>query len=44
MKAKLERMQNVTIWSLEDGVAEALGSEKADPVAIRWNVLKAPAA
>jgi uncharacterized protein YaeQ len=65
VKGKLERMQNVTVWSLEDGIAEALGklaertmrlqlmvqdgdvtlgSEKADPVAIRWNVLKAPAA
>jgi uncharacterized protein YaeQ len=65
VKGKLDRMQNVTVWSLEDGIAEALGklaertmrlqlmvqdgdvtlgSEKADAVAIRWNVLKAPAA
>jgi uncharacterized protein YaeQ len=65
VKGKLDRMQNVTVWSLEDGIAEALGklaertmrlqlmvqdgdvtlgSEKADAVAIRWNVLKAPTA
>jgi uncharacterized protein YaeQ len=62
VKAKLERMQNVTVWSLDDGVAEllgklaertmrlqlmvqdgdvTLGSETADPVAVRWTVLKA---
>ena len=65
VKGKVERLQNVTVWSLEDGVAEALGklaertmrlqlmmqdndaslsSETVDPVAIRWNVLKAGAA
>jgi len=26
VKAKVERMQNVTVWSLADGVAEALGT------------------
>ncbi|AET90597.1 hypothetical protein BSFA1_29170 [Burkholderia sp. SFA1] len=64
VKGKVERLRNVTVWSLEDGVAEALGklaertmrlqlmmqdgdaslsSERVDPVAIRWNVLKAGA-
>ncbi|AQH00055.1 hypothetical protein A9R05_15465 [Burkholderia sp. KK1] len=64
VKSKVERSRNVTVWSLEDGVAEALGklaertmrlqlmmqdgdaslsSERVDPVAIRWNVLKAGA-
>jgi uncharacterized protein YaeQ len=61
VKGKVERLQNVTVWSLADGNAEALGklaertmrlqmmvqdgevslsSEKGDPVAIRWSVLK----
>jgi uncharacterized protein YaeQ len=65
VRAKVERLQNVTVWSLADGVAEALGklaertmrlqltvqdgeaslgSATVDPVAIRWNVLKAPGA
>ncbi|CCD36013.1 YaeQ protein [Candidatus Paraburkholderia kirkii UZHbot1] len=65
VKGKVERLQNVAVWSLADGVAEALGklaertmrlqlmvqdgeatlgSENVDPVAIRWNVLKAGAA
>jgi uncharacterized protein YaeQ len=65
VKGKVERLQNVTVWTLEDGVAEALGrlaertmrlqlmvqdheaslgSERVDPVAVRWNVLKAGAA
>ena len=65
VKGKVERLQNVTVWSLADGVAEALGrlaertmrlqlmvqdgdvtlsSETVDPVAIRWNVLKAGSA
>ena len=26
VKAKVERMQNVTVWSLADGVASALGA------------------
>ena len=63
VRAKVERMQNVTVWSLADGVAErlgalaertmrlqmtvqdgevSLGSATVDPVAISWNVLKAP--
>ncbi|SAK40137.1 YaeQ family protein [Caballeronia catudaia] len=65
VRGKVERLQNVTVWSLEEGVAEALGklaertmrlqlmmqdgdaslsSERVDPVAIRWNVLKTGAA
>ncbi|WP_250528639.1 YaeQ family protein [Caballeronia sp. ATUFL_F1_KS4A] len=65
VKGKVERLQNVTVWSLADGTAEALGklaertmrlqmmvqdgdvtlgSETADAVAIRWNVLKDGAA
>ena len=65
VKGKVERLQNVAVWSLADGVAEGLGklaertmrlqlmvqdgeatlgSENVDPVAIRWNVLKAGAA
>lgn len=61
VKGKVERLQNVTVWSLDDGVAQALGklaertmrlqlamqdgeaslgSETADPVDIRWTVLK----
>ncbi|SAL30017.1 YaeQ family protein [Caballeronia humi] len=63
VRAKVERMQNVTVWSLADSVAErlgalaertmrlqmtvqdgevSLGSATVDPVAISWNVLKAP--
>ena len=65
VKGKVERLRNVSVWSLGDGIAEALGklaertmrlqmmvqdgevslgSETADAVAIRWNVLKAGAA
>lgn len=65
VKGKIERLQNVTVWTLDEGVADALGrlaertmrlqltvqdgeaslgSASVDPVAIRWNVLKAAAA
>ncbi|KMY85688.1 YaeQ protein [Candidatus Paraburkholderia calva] len=61
VKGKVECLQNVTVWSLDDGIAQALGklaertmrlqlmmqdgeaslgSETADPVDIRWTVLK----
>lgn len=63
VRSKVERLRNVTVWSLGEGVAESLGglaertmrlqctvqdgaawigNTSAEPVAVEWNVFKAP--